>query len=157
MKIKQIAIATNQIEEVEKFLELIFDCDFSMSDKFEMRGNFDGVEFEDVSTKLKFDFNILDGCDEFELIEVDRSKHWHGKIEQKCFISHFGVYCESREEINNAIGKLTLLGFEIIQDSISKHHLRKNKDNTERSYRDIVFNTSNSIGFNIKLSLKLGA
>ena len=153
MKIKQIAIRVPDINEAKLILAKLFNSNFLIDDNLKMDGNFGDENIAGVNLDLSFDYEVLNGADELELIHTDSEDHWHSKL-GRGFLSHFGVYCESKSEFDSACSCLDGMNFKKIQDSISYDHSRSNSDGTERSYFDIIYNTQDKLGFNIKLTLK---
>lgn len=154
MKIKQLAIQVPDIERAKLILSHLFEANFNMDDDLKMDGSFLGKNCKNIPVSLSFDFDVLQSCNELELIKSKSYDHWHSEHIDG-FTSHLGVYCESKEELYHICEILNSYGFEIIQNSISSGHSRPNQDGSERRYIDIIYNSSSVIGFNIKLSLKV--
>jgi len=160
VKFSQIAIyMPNHDKSKEDFFK-IFGLPM-YTDSLKMNGLFCGLTEEDIDLKLSFNHDIMDNV-EVEYITSESPYHWHAKKiaanPGKPFLSHLGIYC-SEEKFGSYYSKLQLMGFKILQDSISHCHSNKRKEDgdgpSSRHYRDAIFNTEDFIGFNIKLSSKV--
>ena len=102
---------------------------------------------------LSFIFGLIDGL-EIEYI-TPKSEHWLSPRaeELRPFISHLGAYCDI-DLMNDCILEARNMEIEILQKTISHSHSNKRDNGIEREYFDVIFNTENHIGFNIKLSAK---
>ena len=64
-----------------------------------------------------------------------------------------GAYC-SVDDIIDCIEQAKKLGFETIQKTVSHSHSNEREGGPTREYFDVIFNTEDIIGFNIKLTAK---
>lgn len=157
MKIKQIAFYVPQIEVAKSLMAEIFGFDFPIKDSLDFDGLVSKNSSGSVRTDLYFHHGMLDELDEFEYIDTHQNNiHWHSEMHRKNFgLSHLGIYCENIGEFYAACDKLHRKGFDVLQETKSKNHTRKNSDGTERSYLDAIFDTEHLIGFNIKLTVRV--
>ena len=161
MKISQIAIYVPKQDLVQQDMEKIFGDLGFYSDRLKMDGamltNNSIITVYDLPLRLLFSHQLMDGV-ELEYITSDSISHWHTDIIHEIgnvpFLSHLGAYV-SKEEVRPFVDTMARMGIKIIQDTLSKDHSNKRDDGSDRRYRDIVFDSRKTIGFNIKLSVKL--
>jgi hypothetical protein len=151
-KLNQIAISVKDQEKAKIILNDIFGATFPMYDGLFMSGFANGKPVTDMEIDLSFSFDLCSQNMEFEYITKKDDQHWHLGNQ---YLSHLGVYCESKDELESICNSLKHRGYTTIQDTISENHSRKNSDGSERHYIDVIFDTKGDIGFNIKLSLKV--
>lgn len=162
MHIKQIAIRVPNLYKVKENLEKYLGASFDVNDELDMKGYFMSPYAESSNKdndsvvknlSLAFDYNVLNECNELELINTDDETHWHSSYsESHVFLSHLGVYCDTEQELEDIMNKFD--GVAVLQDSVSYNHSRKNSDGSSRSYRDVIISTRHLFGFNLKLSYK---
>jgi hypothetical protein len=156
MKLNQIAFCVPDLERAKELLTGL-GAKFEMEDELTMTGKF-GKNFADnVPIKLSFDYEMLKECNELELIESKDARHWHQneRSNNKSFLSHIGVYCESFTELKIIRHNLVEIhGYKEIQMTQSQNHTNKRQDGTERHYVDCIVDTSEFLGFNIKLTAR---
>jgi hypothetical protein len=160
MKISQIAIYVPEIDIAKSELEEIFGFEF-YEDILKMTGRTSRtISKSTIDLKLAFNHSMMDGV-ELEYINSSSSAHWHnstGMNKDRPFLSHLGVYCETEEEMNSIIAKMALAGFQILQNTKSHGHSNCRPGDvigqSSRCYKDVIFNSLDRFGFNLKLSLK---
>lgn len=158
MKISQIAICVGDMDANIKNLNQAFGFDF-YKDSLKMKGYFnDQLASDPVNLLLGFNHNMMDGV-ELEFISSDSYEHWHKKDNRKTpFLSHLGVYCDSEDEFYKITSTMMFFGFNVLQDSTSFDHSNKrvgDGEKSSRSYQDVIFDSEEKFGFNLKLSLKV--
>jgi len=146
-KIDQIAIL---VESVEEFSNKISDV-FSAKDEWVRddvrsdawlydKGHKSGSSVFDYS--LAFNYDLLDGGLEFELIEKNRGLSFHDHLRPPC-ISHFGTHVE---DLGKAIKYFDGLGYDVVQINRTKDHT-----GTNRKYAYAFVDTRPLLGYYLKI------
>lgn len=162
MKIKfsQIAICIPNVAKHFKVLQDVTKVfgEQSYTDSLRMQGMVKHDEV-DVDLILSFYHNLFYPAIEVEYITSASMEHWHVDIAHqngnRPFLSHFGAYLEY-DEFDDTERELTKLGFTKLQDTQSYDHSNKREaGEPDRHYQDIIFDSAQTLGFNIKLTRKI--
>lgn len=126
------------------------------SDSLRMEGDILGNTV-DVDLKLSFDHGLFENL-EVEFITSEHQSHWHKDHlninGNRPFLSHFGSYLGS-EDFDDAVEHFEERGFPMLQCTESYDHSNKRENGKPRHYQDVIFNTFETYGFNVKLTRKL--
>jgi hypothetical protein len=156
MKISQVAIYVPDQSVVLRNMEQVFGPLNFYSDELEMVGNMRGLLEFIPPILLGFTHLLMDGV-ELEYITSSGHQHWHSVMLEeskgKPFLSHLGAYV-SQEDIAIMTMKMDKLGILQLQNTYSYNHTNPRGDGTERHYTDVIFDTRDFLGFNLKLSAK---
>lgn len=153
MKFTQIAIYHPRLDVAKKENEDTFIREI-YKDSMLMDGMFAGKKVEGIQLNLMFLHGLFEGS-EIEFISSPSEFHWHKKkielIGNVPFLSHIGAYLGSNDFAYYSSYFKSM--FSVLQDSISHEHTRPNCEH--KSYNDLIFDSENAIGFNIKLTRRL--
>lgn len=161
MRIHQIAIYVPCHAAAIFDIDKVFGKSKWASDCLSMGGEFVG-KISKVDLLLSFNHEIIDNGLEFELITASNKEHWHDEMIEEShglpFLSHLGIYCNTVLELEVLKEKMLREGYEVLQHTISYNHSNKRAgdiDKSSREYFDVIFNSRERMGFNLKLSAKV--
>jgi len=102
----------------------------------------DEVESDVFNYNLAFNYSLLEGGIEFELIENVEGTSYHNELEPPC-ISHFGIHVDDLEK---AIEYFKINGFEEMQTVTTQNH-----SGTDNRYKYTFIDTRGLLGCPLKL------
>jgi len=148
MKVEQIAFATDNPEKLIETLKTLglteWVQDYVVADGFVF-----GKETQNVA-ELNFNYQL--GF-ELEILKYIGGSNWHEKrnnFEQSpVFQSHLG-YHATGEQIDDMKAKMADIGIGIAQEVWTKAHTNP-VINNKRKYHYVVFDSKQSLGFDLKL------